>query len=71
MGQPNCRQCRHFFITFDAKAPYGCRRFQMKSMNMPSTVVKTVGLGDCGGYEAKPDPAKEKEKSSLNDPRYW
>jgi len=71
MGTPNCRQCKHFFITFDAKVPYGCRRFSMKTRDLPSNVVKQAGQGDCGGFEAKPDPAKQGQKDSLNDPRYW
>lgn len=71
MGNPNCRQCKHFFITFDARTPYGCRRFQMKSKDLPSVVVKMAGQGECGAFEAKADPQKQSQKDSLNDPRYW
>ncbi|MDQ7001416.1 MAG: hypothetical protein Q9N02_01845 [Ghiorsea sp.] len=37
--QPICRQCKHYFITWDAKLPYGCRAFAFKSRRMPSLEV--------------------------------
>lgn len=71
MGSPNCRQCKHYFITFEPKTPNGCRKFGMKSKELPSVVVKSAGNGDCAGFEAKPDPKTQGAKNSLNDSKYW
>ena len=32
---PYCRECRHFYITWEPDFPYGCRGFGMKSRYMP------------------------------------
>lgn len=71
MGKPNCRQCKHFFITFDPKAPYGCRKFQFKGAQIPSQSVAQVGAGECQAYEAKPSAQGQKASSGFNDPKYW
>lgn len=39
MQKVNCRQCRHYYITFDASAPYGCRIYGFKSKVTPSLAV--------------------------------
>jgi hypothetical protein len=40
----NCRKCKHFFITWDVKNPYGCRAMGFKGKKMPSlTVLKNSG----------------------------
>ena len=36
---PNCRNCRYFYITWDAKKPYGCRAMQFKSSVLPTIEV--------------------------------
>jgi len=53
MERPVCRNCRHYYITFDPKMPYGCRRFNIKSRETPSQVVAQAGMGECQGFEAK------------------
>ncbi|MCY6371616.1 uracil-DNA glycosylase [Clostridium ganghwense] len=35
----NCRKCKYFYITWDAKSPYGCRAMGFKTKLMPSLVV--------------------------------
>ena len=41
---PNCRRCLHFFVTHEARWPYGCRWFEMKSRTLPSAeVVRSSG----------------------------
>lgn len=32
----NCLSCRHFFITYDPRFPYGCRAVGFKSRLMPA-----------------------------------
>lgn len=39
MPKVNCRACRHYYITFDANAPYGCRVYGFKSKQTPSIAV--------------------------------
>lgn len=39
MPKVNCRECRHYYITFDANAPYGCRVYGFKSKQVPSVAV--------------------------------
>lgn len=67
--KPNCNKCIHYFITFDPKAPKGCRKFQIKSSQLPSVIVKQANHGqECMGHS--PKPSRDKEKN-LNDSRYW
>ena len=63
MEKPKCQQCRHYFITWDQKTPNGCRRFGIQSREMPSSIVRSAGMGDCQGFEAK---ASKKENSGLD-----
>lgn len=36
---PNCRKCRHYYITYDPDKPFGCRAMKFKSRNNPAQVV--------------------------------
>ena len=68
--KPNCIKCKHYFITFDADAPKGCRIYGIKSSSMPTTIIKQANNGmDCIGFIEKPQK-KEKSKN-LNDDKYW
>jgi len=62
MSNPNCSQCRHFYITWNAKTPNGCRRFGIESKDKPSNIVAMAGLGDCQGFEAKKRQEAEKKR---------
>ncbi|MBL1212571.1 MAG: uracil-DNA glycosylase [Ignavibacteriae bacterium] len=35
----NCRKCNYFYVTWDAKSPYGCKALGFKTPNMPSSDV--------------------------------
>lgn len=35
----NCRECIHYYITWDTKAPYGCKAMGFKGKQMPSIAV--------------------------------
>ena len=39
MSRVNCRNCRHYYITFDVSAPYGCRVYGFKTKTLPSLAV--------------------------------
>jgi hypothetical protein len=42
---PNCRRCAHYHITWDPRAPHGCRALGFKSSYLPHVhVQKTSGL---------------------------
>jgi hypothetical protein len=60
----NCFNCKHFYITFDKNAPKGCRKFQIKTMQMPNQIVKAASGHDCEGFENKPN----KKPSSTDKP---
>ena len=61
MDKPLCRNCRHYFITFDPQLPYGCRRFHIKSKEQPSVIVASAGMGECQGFEPKASASAGKE----------
>ena len=54
---PNCMQCKHFYVTWDAKFPRGCRLFAIKSRQLPMIEVMRIDGHACRGYELKPTPA--------------
>ncbi len=67
--EKNCRNCKHFFISFDPKAPNGCRIFNFKSKKMPFIVVSETNKGqECAGFTPKNKLPKRK---NLNDPSLW
>ncbi len=43
----NCFFCEHFFITYEARFPYGCRAMGFKSARMPSVDVFSNSEMDC------------------------
>ena len=51
--QPECRRCRHYFVTYDPPLPHGCRAFQIKSRALPSKVVLETSGEPCRGFEVK------------------
>ena len=44
--QPNCRKCRHYYITWDVKHPYGCRAMGFKSRHNPGLEVRRAMYGE-------------------------
>lgn len=49
---PGCKGCRHFYITYDASFPYGCRALQFKSRRQPYVEVQSASLTPCMAREA-------------------
>lgn len=56
---PDCRNCRHAYITYEAGTPYGCRAFGFKSARWPHLVVQESTTDPCGAFEPKPKPANK------------
>ncbi len=50
---PNCLQCVHYFITYDARRPYGCRAMGFKSRYNPAQVVLASSGLCCQLYKQK------------------
>ena len=53
----NCYACRHFYITYEPKFPYGCRAAGFKSRIMPSQEMFNNSGIECQLFA-------EKDKSS-------
>jgi hypothetical protein len=49
----NCFSCRHFYITYDPKFPYGCRAAGFKSRSMPAREMYANSGMDCQFFAGK------------------
>ncbi|MGL6045497.1 MAG: hypothetical protein ACRC02_03430 [Vogesella sp.] len=50
---PQCRHCQHYYITHDARFPYGCRAMQIKSKRTPTLDVLEATGRPCVMFAAK------------------
>ena len=50
---PNCWDCRHLAITWDARMPYGCKLMGFRSRVLPSMEVLRNDGRHCGGFSVK------------------
>ncbi|MDR0354259.1 MAG: uracil-DNA glycosylase [Deltaproteobacteria bacterium] len=42
--EPNCRNCRHYFVTWEPRNPHGCKALGFKSSYLPHVhVFRTSG----------------------------
>lgn len=60
----DCFQCQHFFITWDANQPRGCKAFGFKTKQLPSVVVLESSGEPCLKFFPKPDKNGEKKKKT-------
>ena len=60
---PNCRNCRYFYITWDAKKPYGCRAMQFKSSVLPTIEVLEADGAVCISFRKKKTEERAPTKS--------
>ena len=51
--KPECHGCEHYYVTWDAAFPYGCRGFQMKSKRNPSLSVYFASGRKCMLFEKR------------------
>ena len=64
-GAPACLKCIHYRLTWDARAPYGCRAHGFKSSRNPALVVlESSGLA-CQLFKRKQgsNPERDSGKS--------
>ncbi|MFZ5774486.1 MAG: uracil-DNA glycosylase [Thermodesulfobacteriota bacterium] len=53
-ASPDCRACRHFYITHQPAHPYGCRAMGFISARLPASVVQENSGLPCQGFSPKP-----------------
>lgn len=49
----DCYKCRHFYITWEANHPRGCKMFGFKTTRMPSQVVLENSGEPCLKFQPK------------------
>ncbi len=57
-GDPDCRGCRHHYVTYEAQWPHGCRAFEIKSARLPALVVRESSGQACASFEPRPKPER-------------
>ena len=67
MPKVNCRDCRYYYITFDANAPYGCRIYGFKAKITPSLAVYQSSGMHCTLFQPKEEKPSEKDKSERDN----
>ena len=50
---PVCRNCVHFYITYDSSLPYGCKAMKFKSRENPAQAVFAASGMICQVFVAK------------------
>jgi hypothetical protein len=58
----DCKNCIHYYITWDRKFPYGCKAIQFKSARLPSLEVFAASGIICLRFEKKPIKPSERRK---------
>ncbi|WP_078378556.1 hypothetical protein [Sutcliffiella halmapala] len=53
----DCMKCRHFYVTWDAKYPKGCRAFGFKTSQLPSLAVFQSSGSICMKFSQKAKPS--------------
>lgn len=51
---PVCTRCAHYFVTFDARFPHGCRAMGFKSRQLPYKEILAVAGEACAAFTPKP-----------------
>ncbi|WP_373020234.1 uracil-DNA glycosylase [Thiomicrorhabdus sp.] len=59
----DCFKCRHFYITWDANQPRGCKAFGFKTKRLPSQVVLESSGEPCMKFSPKEEPPKKPPKT--------
>jgi hypothetical protein len=48
-----CRNCRHYYVTWDKSFPHGCRAIGFKSRSSPAMAVREASGMDCQLFQVK------------------
>jgi hypothetical protein len=56
--QIRCIQCKHYYITWDKRHPYGCKRLGFKAAIEPALVVLQTSGQPCLAFTQKPAQQK-------------
>jgi len=60
-----CTGCKHYYITWDKKFPYGCRAMGFKSHESPSlSVYKSSGM-QCLLFEPRDNQNKDSHSKTI------
>ena len=68
----DCRGCRHFFVTYEPRNPWGCRQFGFKGKNLPAQIVyQSTGM-QCAYFSENASVknsavSRRKKKSGILD----
>lgn len=49
--RPDCLHCSHYFVTWEADKPRGCRAYEFKTPELPSKVVLESSGEPCQFFE--------------------
>jgi len=72
-AKADCFACRHFYITYDPRLPYGCRGMGFRSRFFPCAEVWATSGETCGYFLPKETPEDTKgqrhsdTKSNLDE----
>ena len=66
MKKAKCLECKYYFITFDPKAPYGCKGYGFKSKAIPSKVVLQSSSMECKLFEQKNKTSDDNNNTKSN-----
>ncbi|MBF0284028.1 MAG: uracil-DNA glycosylase [Magnetococcales bacterium] len=50
----DCRRCQHYYVTWEAQHPHGCRAMGFKSRLLPALEVRRASGENCRAFQAKP-----------------
>lgn len=56
----DCYQCRHFYVTWEAANPRGCKAFRFKTHKLPSVVVEETSGEPCLKFSPKREATQKK-----------
>jgi hypothetical protein len=55
----NCLKCKHYFVTWDARYPRGCKLFGFRGAKMPSITVYESTGEQCKNFISRPIRSSE------------
>ncbi|MDR2455984.1 MAG: uracil-DNA glycosylase [Deltaproteobacteria bacterium] len=53
-SRPNCLRCVHYHVTWDPRAPHGCKALGFKSRYLPHVHVQQTSGMPCRSFKLRP-----------------